>query len=94
MSTDDRQKVLIIFYIEGNSFLFYAGYDINNNNFTYGNLIHKIEYFKDILGSEISYFKETEEFILSIFIRPYEGYSNVYFIYSINKNFENSFWEY
>ena len=91
MSTDDRQKVLIIFYIEDNSFLFYARYDINNNNFTYGYLNYKIEYYKDILGSEISYFKETEEFIVSIFIGPYKDYSNVYFIYSINKNFENSF---
>jgi hypothetical protein len=88
MSTDDRQKVVIIFYIQGNSFLFYAGYDINDNNFTYGNLIHKIEYYGIIFNCDISYFKETEEFIVSIFIGPYEDYFNAYFIYSINKNFE------
>ena len=41
MSTDGRQKVLLIFFIKNNQFLFYAGYDINSNS-----LIMEIKFVK------------------------------------------------
>ena len=95
MSTDDRQKVFIIFFIDNSKNLFYAGYDINNNNFTYGILIPEDIFYNYISYSSISYFKETEEFIVSFFMGliSYKdiSYSDVYFIYSINKNFDASF---
>ena len=67
MSTDGKQKVLIIFFINNNQFLFYAGYDINSNSFIYGNQIRESIYYPSLFISDISYFKETEEFIVSFF---------------------------
>ena len=85
MSTDDKQKVLIIFFINNNQFLFYAGYDINSNSFIYGNQIRESIYYPSLFISDISYFKETEEFIVSFFT------SEKYFIFAFNKNFKYSF---
>lgn len=97
MSTDDRQKVLIVFLYMIGSRLCYVGYDININNFTYGYL--GVNSFQTTFGNSlyiyISYFKATEEFIISFFYKyiSYKSttYYNVYLIYSIDKNFEYSF---
>jgi len=97
MSTDDRQKVLIVFLNNYGGRLCYAGYDININNFTYGYL--GVDTFQTTFGRsshiDISYFKETEEFIISFFYKDISynstEYYNVYLIYSIDKNFEYSF---
>lgn len=56
MSTDGKQKVLIIFFINYNQFLFYAGYDINSNSFIYGNQIRESIYYPSLFISDISYF--------------------------------------
>jgi len=99
MSNDDRQKVLIIFFKDKTSPLSYVGYDININNFTYRNLIQEelqLYYGTNAdLYNDISYFKETEEFIISFYRKKtiFNGteYHNVNLIYSIDKNFEYSF---
>ena len=91
MTTDDRQKVLIVFFTSYQESLFYAGYDIYINNFTYGYLINNdndpfiIYTYSDFF--HISYFKETEEFIVSNYIEFY----NYYAIYSFDKNFNYYF---
>ena len=92
MSTDDRKKVLLIFYINYGTILFYAGYDINNNSFTYANQISGDYCCPSIFTSDISYCKETEEFIVSFFTySSLDECPNVYFIYSFDKKFEYSF---
>jgi len=97
MSNDDRQKVVIVFLINGGGLLCYIGYDINTNNFTirYLSIDANILPFIFIYYIDISYFKETEEFIFSLLYTNINlkntTYYNVYFIYSIDKNFEYSF---
>ena len=62
ISTNDRQKVLIVFCQGNNQFLYYVGYDINFSNFTYGYLRNYYGYYYNhsYLSYDISYFKETE----------------------------------
>ena len=93
---NERQKALIILPIiyKKRNCLFYAGYDINFNNFTYGylidnncNLYYEFNYYVGI-----SYFKETEEFIVSALSQCtfYNTSQYGYLIYSFNNNFEYS----
>ena len=92
MSTDDRQKVLILFITDDFKNIFYAGYDIQPNNFTYGYLIQNNTNIIVIetVYFDISYFKETEEFIVTYYCINFDG-QKYYNIYSFDKNFEYSF---
>ena len=92
MSTDDRQKVLILFITDDYKNIFYAGYDIQPNNFTYGYLIQNNTNIFAIMSGyfDISYFKETEEFIVTYYYMNLDG-QRYYNIYSFDKNFEYSF---
>ena len=87
--TTDRQKVLIVFLTEEEKSLFYAGYDIYINNFTYGYLIKNTS----INDFHISYFKETEEFIVSYSFKNILNTQSeyCYSIYSFDKNFNYEF---
>ena len=93
MTTDDRQKVLIVFYSYDQKSLFYAGYDIYINNFTYGYLNKNNTYIIENRNFHISYFKETEEFIVSYFYYNILNTQNYYSysIYSFDKNFNYHF---
>ena len=94
----ERQKTLVMLYITYNNknCLFYGGYDIHNNNFTsYGYLIEDYcnLYYEYNYDFGISYFKETEEFIVSALSEcTFNNISqNSYLIYSFDNNFEYSF---
>ena len=95
---DERQKALIILSISDNEkdCLFYAGYNIHSNNFTYGYLIENncSLYNGDNYYIGISYFKETEEFLVSS-LRQCTFNNNTsqlnYLIYSFDNNFTHSF---
>ena len=93
----ERQKTLVMLYITYNNknCLFYGGYDIHNNNFTYGYLIEDNcnLYYEYNYDFGISYFKETEEFIVSALSQcTFNNISqNSYLIYSFDNNFEYSF---
>ena len=92
-----EKKVLIVFLNYYGDCLCYAWYDININNFTYGYLVMDgfPKTLRNSFYNDISYFKETEEFIISPFYEDISynstKYHNVYLIYSIDKNFEYSF---
>ena len=94
---NERQKALVVLSIYYNQIycLFYAGYDIHIKNFTYGYLIenHCNLYSDHNYYFSISYFKETEEFIVSALNKcTFNSTSNYCFlIYSFDNNFEYSF---
>jgi len=97
LSNDERQKVLIILSksYNGKDGLFYAGYNIHDNNFTSGNLIENncSIYNGDNYYIGISYFKETEEFIVSSLRQcTFNNSSHLnYLVYSFDNNFKYSF---
>ena len=98
ISNNEMGRALIVLYIQYNQryCLFYAGYDININNFTsYGYLIESnfTLYHENNNYIGISYFKETEEFIVSALgIYTFNNTSQYgYLIYSFDKNFNHSF---
>ena len=99
ISNNERQKALIVLSITYNkiNYLFYAGYDININNFTsYGYLNENnctlYSGYNYYIGN--SYFKETEEFIVSAISQC--TFNNIsqyaYLIYSFDNNFEYYFY--
>ena len=99
LSNDERQKALIILSISYNEkdCLFYAGYNIYNNNFTSSGYLIENNCSKLCNGENsyigISYFKETEEFIVSS-LRKCTFHNNSqlnYLIYSFDNNFKYSF---
>ena len=99
ISNNERQKALIVLSITYNkiNYLFYAGYDININNFTsYGYLNENnctlYSGYNYYIGN--SYFKETEEFIVSAISQCtfYNISQYAYLIYSFDNNFEYSFY--
>jgi len=98
ISNNERQKALIVLSIYHNNkyCLFYAGYDIQINNFTsYGYLIENncALYAQYSYYFSISYFKETEEFIVSALHKCTfnNTYHYAYLIYSFDNNFKYSF---
>ena len=101
ISNDERQKALIILSISNNEkdCLFYAGYNIHNNNFTYGYLVENncSIYKDDNYYISISYFNVTEEFIVSSLRQcTFNNRSQLnYLIYSFDNNFRSSyFWNF
>ena len=98
ITNNEREKALIVLYIQYNQkyCLFYAGYDININNFTsHGYLIENNcnIFYETNTFVGISYFKETEEFIVSALSQcTFNNTSQYgYLIYSFDNNFEYSF---
>ena len=99
LPNDERQKALIILSLSYNEkdCLFYAGYNIYNNNFTSSGYL--IENNCSILCNGensyigISYFKETQEFIASSLGQcTFNNNSQFnYLIYSFDNNFKYSF---
>ena len=96
-----RQKSLACSMIRKNSVdaLFYAGYDINNNNLKEG-IINEFTNYNCILmttsGSNyfsLSFFKETEEFVVSILTKCYINNEQYfyYFLYTFDCNFNYKF---
>ena len=94
MTVDGRQKALACATItkDNSYFLFYVGYDIISNSLYEGYIINPnnctiiSEYFT------ISYFRETEEFIISVQNKCQSSSSLVYSVYSFNNNFDYSFY--
>ena len=99
LSSNERKKALIVLSIKYNQkyCLFYTGYDIHINNLTYGYLIenHCTLYSVNNYYFSISYFKETEDFIISALNQcTFNNTSQLsYIIYSFDKNFEYYFFE-
>ena len=98
ISNDARQKALIILSLSYNEkdCLFYAGYDIHSNNFTSSGYLIENNcslYNGDNYYIGISYFKETEEFIVSTLRQCTFNNSPQlnYLIYSFDNNFKYSF---
>jgi len=98
ISNNEKEKALIVLFTQYNAkyCLFYAGYDIQINNFTsYGYLIDDNcnLYYQSNYYIGISYFKETEEFIVSALNQCTfnNNYQYGYLIYSFDNNFNYSF---
>ena len=97
MTLEGKQKALVCLLISlnGKSIinLFYAGYDINSNSFKEGYIESKNNCAIDKTYFTISYFRETEEFIVCFFSTcSFNSNSHyIYFIYSFDNNFNYSY---
>ena len=98
MNIEQRQKALFCALIMKNStlFLYYIGYEINSNSFNEGFISCPNNcnfYLKNYYYFSLSFFKETEQFVVSIFGNcNINGNSKYFFyIYTFDNNFNYNF---
>ena len=95
MSLEGKQKVLVCLLVSFNNtnikYLFYAGYNINTNSFKEGYIENKNDCIINTNYFSISYFRETEEFIVCTFNECSSNSYYIYLIYSFDSNFNYSY---